>query len=161
MKIRPYQPEDCAAVAAVFTESVHGLARERYTEPQLHAWAPKSPDLLFWQKRLAPLHTLLAQYGTDIAGFISFEKNGHIDLLYSHPGYARRGVARQLYLAAEPKFASNGTPEAFTEASLAAKPFFERMGFHVVEEQHVPLRGFMFRRFAMRKSLRAIQVPDP
>jgi len=35
--------------------------------------------------------------------------------------------------------------------SLTARPFFERMGFGVIREQDVELRGVLFRNYAMQK----------
>lgn len=42
-----------------------------------------------------------------------------------------------------------------TEASVVAKPFFERHGFEVVDEQRVTVRGAQFLRYNMRKDLTA------
>ncbi len=41
----------------------------------------------------------------------------------------------------------------FTEASLTAKPFFERRGFDVVRAQQVERRGVWFCNFVMEKFL--------
>jgi putative acetyltransferase len=41
----------------------------------------------------------------------------------------------------------------FTEASITAKPFFQRMGFSVVKEQEVSRRGETFINYAMEKFL--------
>jgi putative acetyltransferase len=153
--IRPYDESDLEALALLFTDSVHGLAAAHYDEVQLKAWAPSLPDLDAWTLRLASVSTLVAEVGPTRAGFISYEKNGHIDLLYTSPAYCRRGIASALYRHAETMLISHGTTEICTEASIAARPFFERQGFRVAEEQCVQLRGVMFRRFGMRKSLNA------
>ena len=39
MIIRPYQPEDCEALARLFYETVHTVNAKDYTEQQLNAWA--------------------------------------------------------------------------------------------------------------------------
>jgi putative acetyltransferase len=41
----------------------------------------------------------------------------------------------------------------FTEASITAKSFFQRMGFSVVKEQEVTHRGEIFINYAMEKFL--------
>jgi putative acetyltransferase len=41
----------------------------------------------------------------------------------------------------------------FTEASITAKSFFQRMGFSVVKEQEVTHRGESFVNYVMEKSL--------
>lgn len=154
--IRPYQESDLEAVVRLFTDSVHQVADKYYDANQLAAWAPQSPDLTSWAARLASEETLVAEIDAKLAGFISFEFNGHMDLLYTSPVHCRRGVASALLRHAEAAIASRGVSELFTEASLAARPFFERFGFIVTEEQRVQRRGATFLRYAMRKSL----VPD-
>jgi putative acetyltransferase len=154
MNLREYTEADLAAIASLFTASVHELGAPHYDISQREAWAPIPPDLETWATRLAKLHTLLASEGSELAGFISYELNGHIEFLYTGPVFERRGVASLLYQHVQN--ALSGI-ELFTEASLIAKPFFLRQGFHVLEEQRVIRRGIAFRRFAMRKAVLAQQ----
>nr|WP_298722107.1 GNAT family N-acetyltransferase [uncultured Steroidobacter sp.] len=151
--IRPYRESDLHAVARLFTESVHGLGSAHYDETQLAAWAPTEPDISGWRARLAQSTTLVAEVDNELAGFISYEQNGHIDLLYVSPKHARRGIASELYNQAEADLKVGGVVEMFTEASMVARPFFERCGFHVIEEQCIERRGVTFRRYGMRKLL--------
>ncbi len=151
--IRFYRESDVEAVASLFTDSVHHLANGYYDAEQCAAWAPRPPNLKGWGERLARLQTLVAEVDLRLAGFISYEQNGHIDLLYTSPAHSRRGIASVLYRKAEVDLADGGISELFAEASLVALPFFERFGFRVVEERHVALRGATFRQYVMRKSL--------
>ena len=155
--IRPYAGEDLAALVAVFMTSVHELAASDYTPEQLDAWAPRSPQLAAWRQRLQSLETLVAAEGATLAGFISYSPNGHIDLLYTSPSYARRGVASLLYRSVEGTLASAGVLEAFTEASSVARPFFEHFGFTITETQNVLLGRYSFQRYAMRKPIGKLQ----
>jgi len=158
--LRTFTEADLPAIASLFTASVHDLGAAHYDSKQLAAWAPIPPDLETWAARLAGLHTILAAAGSELAGFISYERNGHIEFLYTMPGFERRGVASLLYqhvqnnLSGVEQHVQNNLSgvELFTEASLVAKPFFLRQGFHVVAEQSVIRRGVAFRRFAMRKA---------
>lgn len=151
--IRSYQASDLRAVAELFTQAVHGLACGDYDVNQLAAWAPRVPDLNQWAVRLAVLRTLVAEENTEPVGFISYERTGHIDLLYTSPKCARRGIASALFGEAAAKLCSEGIAELFTEASKTSRPFFESHGFRVIEEQHVELLGVAFQRYAMRKSV--------
>lgn len=154
MIIRNSESRDLEAIVAVFGASIHGLATQHYDDAQLAAWAPRSPDLAEWRQRLATLKTLVAEdHARQLMGFLSFEPDGHIDLLYTAPHAARRGVASALYRAAEHRLLALGVERLFTEASLVAAPFFAAQGFHVVEEQRVERRGLVFRRYAMHKTL--------
>ncbi len=158
--IRQYREADAEAVAVLFTESVHRLACSHYDQAQLAAWAPRPPDLPGWSARLSLLKTLVAEVNLQLAGFVSYEQNGHIVLLYVSPEHARRGVASALYRQAEAALIAGGVAEIFTEASLVARPFFERCGFRVAEEQCVQRRGSTFRRYGMRKGSLSARAPS-
>jgi len=155
MQIRPSLDSDLAAVTELFTASVHQLASSDYDAAQCAVWAPRPPDAEVWRERLSSRQTLVAEEGGSLAGFIAFEEDGHIDLLFTAPSFARRGVASLLLQSAESRLSVAGVGGLFTEASLTARPFFERHGFTVTEEEQVQRGGVSFRRFAMHKPLRA------
>ncbi|NJK64634.1 MAG: GNAT family N-acetyltransferase [Synechococcaceae cyanobacterium SM2_3_1] len=79
-----------------------------------------------------------------IAGFGELEQNGHIDCFYCHKTYQRCGVGRQIYQVIEAKAVELSVSQLFTESSITAKPFFQRMGFSVVKEQKVIRPGETF-----------------
>jgi putative acetyltransferase len=159
VKLRPYRDADLAAVAGLFTAAVHALAAGHYDARQRAAWAPRPPDLTEWQARLNGPRTLVAEKSGELAGFITYEMDGHIVLLYASPRHASRGVASALYREAESALAGAGITELFTEASRVARPFFERQGYIVEEAQYITLRGVTLPRFAMRKSIGAAAQP--
>lgn len=101
MKLRPYDGDDLENIVALFTASVHEVPASHYDAEQREAWAPRLPDLDSWRERLARLQTVVAEIDSRIAGFVSYEWNGHIDLLFVSPDYLRRGVASALYGIAE------------------------------------------------------------
>lgn len=153
LTVRAYSAADAAALLRVFAASIHTLAAPHYDEAQRRAWAGAEPDLEQWNQRFLAGRTLLAEQDGVIAGFIVYEPDGHIDMLFTDPEFARRGVAALLYDHAERSLAAAGATEIFTEASLVAKPFFEKRGFRVVEEQLAERGGVSLRRFSMRKAL--------
>lgn len=153
MEIRQATAADARALTQVLTDAIHGLAGEHYNAAQREAWAPSEPDFANWARRLLPLHTLLAEDGRGLLGFISYENNGHIELLFTAPRAARRGVATALYQRAETALAAEGVGRLVVEASLVSHAFFAGQGFRVDEEQVVERRGVMLRRHAMSKQL--------
>ena len=64
-----------------------------------------------------------------IAGFSDLEPDGHIDMLYVHPDFQRRGVARALLKHVEEAAQTSGLRRLYTEASITARPIFETTGF--------------------------------
>ena len=156
VKLQPYKSSDLESVAHLFTASIHGLAIGHYDATQRAAWAPQPPDLSEWNERLNGLHTVVAEDDdNELAGFLSYAMNGYIGLLYVSPRYPRRGVASLLYREIESTLLFAGVEVLFTEASVMACPFFHRQGFLIAEEKIVKRRGVIFRRYAMRKSIKA------
>lgn len=153
MNIRPATENDIARIVQLFTESVHGIASGSYNQQQLDAWAPRPPVMKQWQSRLSGLTTLLADDGSNLAGFVSFTTYGHIEHLFTSPEFARQGIATQLFAAARDALRERSIDRLTTEASLEAWPFFERQGFYVNKEETVQRNGVSFKRFVMESYL--------
>jgi len=154
VKFRDYTKNDTECLAGVFTSSVHSLATAKYDAVQRDAWAPIPPDLDIWHHRLGQLLTIIAEEDGQCLGFLSYEPDGHIDLLYTAPDAARKGVASALLEEAARRLSEGfGVTDLFTEASLVAVPFFVRHGFDTVDEQTVSRNGVSFRRFDMQRTL--------
>lgn len=157
MQIREALESDLEALVVVFTTAVQALAGGAYTAEQCRAWAPIPPDGEGWCNRLSGLKVLLACEGEQVVGFIGYARSGHVDLLFTAPPFARGGVATALFGAACEDMRRSGAQRLSTEASLAARPFFERQGFTVVGEEEVLRQGVVLRRFRMTGDLR---LPD-
>lgn len=151
--LRPYQPHDLPDIVALFQASVSQLTTEHYDAAQRQAWSPEVADMPTWHTRLASLELFIAEEGQTIAGFIGFSLDGHIDLLFTAPGYARRGVASTLYTATEQRLRATGVRELHTEASLVAQAFFTGQGFSAEQAQTVTRGTFILPRMLMRKTL--------
>ena len=150
---RPYESNDLPSVIETYTTSIRSLAAPYYSPEQIAAWAPTPPDATRWQERLARLHTIVAESDGVLAGFASYTLDGHLDFLFTHPAFARRGVASSLYHRVESALNALGTPKVTTLASLAARSFFDRHGFQLDGDECVECRGAYLRRFAMHKQL--------
>jgi putative acetyltransferase len=153
LRLRTYHADDLTALVALFQASVNQLTTAHYDAAQRLAWAPEVADLTAWQTRFASLELLIADDARTITGFIGFSLEGHIDLLYCAPAYARQGVASALYAAAEQRLRAAGVRELFTEASLVAQAFFARQGFSVQQAQTVTRGAVTLPRMLMRKTL--------
>ena len=154
VKLKPYQSTDLPSVIEIYTASIHSLAVSYYSPDQIAAWAPVPPDAARWQERLSHLHTIVAESDGILAGFASYTHDGYLDFLFTHPTFARRGVATRLYQRVESALRTVSAPRVTTHASLAARPFFDRHGFQLDAEEWVECRGAYLRRFAMHKQLR-------
>ena len=141
MYLRKYTPSDCAALAALFYETIHSVNARDYPQEQLDAWADGHVELAAWNASFLEHTTLVAVEGETIVGFADLAADGYLDRLYVHRDWQRRGVASAL---------CDALPGArVTHASLTARPFFERRGWRVVREQQVERHGVLLTNFVM------------
>jgi putative acetyltransferase len=154
MNVRRYRPEDAAALARLFTETVHAVNAADYSPDQLAAWAPDPPDMEHWRKRLSERVAFVAEVGREIVGFATFEPGRHLDHMYVHGRFQRQGVASALFRCIENEAISRGLTRIFTEASITARPFFEHAGFQMIAAQKIELRGISFINYRMEKFVR-------
>jgi putative acetyltransferase len=163
--VRDLRHADIPAVISVFRASVRITAHRDYTHEQVVAWAPDEIDVADWAKRYDTRRAWVAEVGagfarasspetgSEIAGFIELEGSNHLDMLYVHPAHQRRGIASVLLRTLESAARELGAGRLRTEASITARPFFERRGFLLVAEQTVALRGQQLINFRMEKPL--------
>ena len=69
MRIRAYQSKDCAALAALFYNTVHTVNARDYTQAQLDVWATGHVDLAAWDRSFLAHNTFVAELDGVIAGF--------------------------------------------------------------------------------------------
>lgn len=88
-----------------------------------------------------------------IIGFADITIEGYLDRLFVHKDYQRKRIASQLVKKLESLLILRGVKKITTEASITAKPFFERMGYLVVREQNKQSGGVTLTNFLMEKRL--------
>lgn len=168
--IRQYEPTDADGIAQLFHSTVRTINRQDYSQAQVEAWAPDDIHFRDWSSALLQSsnngktainkHTFVAECDQNnhpqkgvLVGFAELESNGHIDCFYCHKEYQRQGIGRQLLQAMETKAVDWKLDRISAEASITARPFFEAMGFCMIEEQVVSCRGQSFVNFKMVKEL--------
>ncbi len=151
--LRPYRPDDCPALAALFYETVHTVNAAHYTPPQLDAWAPAcGPDLAAWDESFRAHLTLVAELDGQLAGFGDMDvPRDYLDRLYVQKDLQGRGVATALCNALEGAAAG----PIVTHASVTARPFFARRGYRAVRAQQVERHGVRLVNYLMEKPARA------
>lgn len=151
LSIRPYRPTDLDAVIAIFLGAIRMIAARDYDAGQIEAWA--QADRQRWAVRRLDRPTWIATIGKVPAGFTDLEPDGHLDMMYVHPDRQGQGIASALLEAVERAARDQGLARIFTEASITARPFFERRGFRTLAEQQVETRGETLTNFRMEKPL--------
>jgi putative acetyltransferase len=151
--IRLYVPHDIDDLMELFRDSVRQVASKDYSPAQVQAWAPDELDRDLWLERRGSRPTWVAVIDGRIAGFTDLEPDGHVDMMFVHPDFQGRRVASSLLRHAEAEAVDLGLKRLFTEASITAKPFFERRGFRELAEQQVSVRGQVLTNYRMEKLL--------
>ncbi|WP_372897131.1 GNAT family N-acetyltransferase [Stieleria sp.] len=155
LKLRPFRAEDAEACLALFRDCVHRVNSRDYTQAQIDAWAPRTIDLEAWRCRFDDRLAYVAVEGDRIVGFTDMTRAGHLDRLFVSADHQGRGIARRLVERLLSDAADHSIDEITTEASITARPFFERMGFSVVREQTVECHGVQLTNYRMRRSMQA------
>lgn len=153
MDIRLFHPQDAGQIAQLFHDTVREINQRDYSFDQIQAWAPDEIYFRNWAEMCSKRSTFVAAQSGLIVGFGELEPDGHIDCFYCHKNYQGRGIGRQIYQTIEAKALNLGLTRLFVEASITAKPFFQHMGFSVVQQQQVFCRGETFINYLMDKQL--------
>ncbi len=153
MNIREYRPEDCEMIANLFYETIHSVNSKDYTEIQLNAWASRDFDLVKWNNRLSNNYSVIVEKNNIIIGFGDVDCKGYFDHLFTHKDYQGIGVATLISDRIENYTYQNGIHIITTDASITAKPFFEKRGYIIQKNQIVEKRGQLLKNFKMQKLL--------
>ena len=154
VKLCKYHPDNCKYVQELFFNTVHSINSVDYTESQLDAWAPKDMDLHTWNDRLLRNnYAITAKLNDIIVGIGTADDTGYFDLLYVHRDYQRMGIATLIADDIEKYFSNKDIQVISTDASVTAKPFFEKRGYSVQKEQSVESRGQYLTNYKMKKKL--------
>jgi len=151
--VRDYEAGDAEPICRLFYETVRAVNLRDYSPEQVRAWAPEVPDPDAWHGRMSGRHTLVAEDGDGISGFAELERDGHLDMLYCRRDAVGRGVGSALYGAVEERARVLGAKKISTEASITARPFFERHGFRVLRQNTVSRGSVGLTNFSMEKTL--------
>jgi putative acetyltransferase len=151
--IRPYAAIDASTLTSLFRSSVREIASRDYTASQIREWAPDHIDETRFGQKCASRATWVAEVEGRLAGFSDLEPDGRVDMLYVHPDFQRRGVARALLKHVEEAARAAALRRLHTEASVTARPVFEAMGFRIIVPQTVTIRGVSMTNYRMEKWL--------
>lgn len=151
MIIRDYRPDDCVLMAQLFYDTVHSVNANDYTKEQLDVWATGNIDLIQWNESFLEHTTLVASYDNDIIGFADMDIDGYLDRLYIHKNHQGKGIAKALIFELEQRAKKDRVVHFETYASITAKPFFERLGYIVQDENTVVRKGISLINYRMTK----------
>ena len=147
--IRIYQHGDHYAIAEIFPRAIHEIACKDYSTEQCHAWSGTEPNPEYWEKRCELKRPFVAVVGSQIAGFLELDTDGHIDCAYISPDFKRRGIMTSLVRHAVKTAFSMNLPRVFVEASICIKPLLDQESFKVISDAGVEISGVHLQNYKM------------
>jgi len=150
--IRPMTAEDGPALRELFQQSIRQIASKYYDANAIAAWSAGADDAEF-VPRLQRGLTLVALLHGEVVGFAQLHPADHIEMMYLSPQGSGLGIATLLCQHLEDESRIAGSKTLSTASSLAARRFFESMGFRVISEETVQRNGVAINRLQMEKVL--------
>ncbi len=151
IEIRKYQESDALDLWAIFYHTVRNVNLRDYSQAQVEAWAPDGFSSEIWQRKMNLLSPFVAEIDGKIVGYSDLQENGLIDHFFCHHEHQGQGVGRQLMEHVLRMGELQGITRFYSEVSITARPFYERFGFNVIQEQIIEVRGQKLCNFVMEK----------
>ena len=159
ISFRPYLAKDAATLADLFVNSIEELAEEHYSPGQRAAWASVADDVAVFGEKLAGLLTIIAETRGEVLGFAALKddpklkENRIIEMLYIAPDHAGQGIGKALLDVMELLARQRGAETLTTDASEAAREFFEKRGYEMQARNTVMRGGEWLVNTTMKKKL--------
>lgn len=154
MYIRRLLDDEYDDVVKLITQTVHSVCANDYTKEELDAWAPQNFDVPKFRSNLHGSLNLVAFEKEKLVGFISLERNGYINRLYTHKDFLRRGIATALFEKAQEWAIENGICELSLDSSKTAEGFYLKMGFKKSGISTISRNGIVLRNTVMKKVIK-------
>jgi putative acetyltransferase len=152
--IRPFLPDDSAALARIFYDAVQIGAVGEYTQAERNAWCPQLPPDDWAQMRFAGLVTFVAWIDTPV-GFMNIDRSGYLDMAFVAPAYTGQGIARALHDRIVAQARAWQLNSISTFASHTARPAFIAMGWDAIRANSVEKGSVTLQNWFMIKQLLA------
>lgn len=141
-------------VAKLIYESVHTLCTNEYTSEELEAWVPSNMHMPAFRNSIGRCYSIVAvSEEKEIVGFMSTERDGYINRLYTLPGWTKKGVATALMENTQNWARKRNLHTLTLEASKSAEAFYEKCGFVKIGEVRSVKNNIAFISAKMRKEL--------
>ncbi len=158
MYIRRLLDDEYEDVVKLITQTVHSVCADDYTKEELDAWAPSNFDVPKFRQNLSDSLNLVALEKGKLVGFISLERNGYINRLYTHKDFLHRGIGAALFKKAESWAMENGICELSLDSSKTAEGFYLKMGFKKSGISTLSRGGVVLRNTVMKKVIKNGEV---
>lgn len=139
--IRPFQPEDAAALSSLTVAAIVTLGLRAYSAKQVMAWAARhlGPPLFLEGAEAGDVILVALSEAGEPAAYTVLRAGGLVHMLYCHPDHAGQGLATALLAAIEGEARAAGVDRLHTEASEVSRPVFARAGYTLLHRRDFAL----------------------
>lgn len=150
--IRAALQSDAVELKKLFQNTVLAINRRDYSQAEVEDWASCGDDLSNIEDMIKTHYFIVAvNQQSEIVGFSSITPQGYLHSMFVHKDFQGEGIATMLLNEIEQYVITNGIIRITSEVSLTARPFFEKKGYIVEEEQKRKANQLSLTNFWMAK----------
>lgn len=153
MIIRKGNISDLPEMRSLFTETITAVCTKDYDTDQIDAWKSGAENEERWMQVIDKQFVIVAKVNGQMVGFCTLDRGNYIDLLFVHKDFQHQGIALKMYTFIEQEAILRKQKILTADVSKTAKPFFEKMGFKMIREQTVDVKGIGLTNYKMEKEL--------
>ena len=152
--IRVALQSDTVELKQLFQNTVLAINRRDYSQAEVEDWASCGDNLANIKDMIKTLYFIVAvNQQSEIVGFSSITPQGYLHSMFVHKDFQGKGIAIMLLNEIEQYAITNGIMRITSEVSLTARPFFEKRGYIVEEEQKRKANQLSLTNFWMAKQM--------
>ena len=150
--VRAALQSDAVELKNLFQNTVLAINRRDYSQAEVEDWASCGDDLSNIEDMIKTHYFIVAvNQQSEIVGFSSITPQGYLHSMFVHKDFQGEGIATMLLNEIEQYAITNGIMRITSEVSLTARPFFEKKGYIVEEEQKRKANQLSLTNFWMAK----------
>jgi ribosomal protein S18 acetylase RimI-like enzyme len=147
-----YDKKYLKQIVELFINTIHNINKKDYSKEQLNVWANPDYDLEIWEKRFEKSKPYLCILKDEVVGFCEYY-DGYIDCFYVHYKYQNFGIGKLLLNHILNLAKNENIDKIKVDASITAKPFFEKFGFKQIKENLVKRDNVELVNFSMERKI--------
>ena len=152
--IHPLTELDIPEMRELFHTTVLTVNSKDYTKEEVEDWTSCGDSVAHWKNLLAKNDYVGAIDGQGkIIGFSSMNAEGYLHSMFVHKDQQGKGVATLLLSEVEKIAREYDVHKINVEASITARPFFEKHGYKVVKERKAKANRLWLTNYVMEKAL--------
>ena len=138
----------------LFRTTVLTVNSKDYTKEEVEDWTSCGDSVAHWKNLLAKNDYVGAiDRQGKIIGFSSVNAEGYLHSMFVHKDQQGKGLATLLLSEVEKIARKYDVHKINVEASITARPFFEKHGYKVVKEQKAKANRLWLTNYVMEKAL--------